>query len=155
MITFDKDQNRFKYRVAGVCLHEDHVLLTRAEGDEYWILPGGRVELDEDTRTTLDREMREELACEVRLGRLMWVIENFFPLRTKTYHELSFIYELTPEDPGLLDPAWTWKTTDGGVTIFLQWFPLSHLKKINLKPEFLKNALQEPPQDTRHLIIRE
>jgi ADP-ribose pyrophosphatase YjhB (NUDIX family) len=155
VITFDRNENRFKYRVAGAIIHDDHVLLTRAEGDEYWILPGGRVELHEDTRATLRREMREELDCEVELGSLLWIIENFFSLGDRRYHELSFIYDLMPANPEILDPTWTFTTTDGGTTIFFQWFPLNHLKEVNLKPEFLKHYLQEPPPATRHLIIRE
>ncbi len=38
MISFDHDGKRFKYRVAGHCIHKRHVLLTKAESDDYWIL---------------------------------------------------------------------------------------------------------------------
>lgn len=51
MISFDQNGKRFKYRVAGLCAHDGHVLLTKTEQDDYWILPGVRVELSEDTRT--------------------------------------------------------------------------------------------------------
>ena len=80
---------------------------------------------------------------------------NFFSLGARRYHELSFIYELIPESSDLLDPSWTSSTTDGGTTIFFQWFPLNHLKEVNLKPEFLRHSLQEPHRTTRHLMIRE
>ena len=50
MLTFDREEHRFKHRVAGACLHAGHVLLTRAEDEEFWLLPGGRVEFHEYTR---------------------------------------------------------------------------------------------------------
>jgi 8-oxo-dGTP pyrophosphatase MutT (NUDIX family) len=50
VLTFDREEHRFKHRVAGACLHAGHVLLTRAEDEEFWLLPGGRVEFHEYTR---------------------------------------------------------------------------------------------------------
>ena len=34
MIVFDVDRNRFNFRTVGVCLHNNHVLLHHAEGEE-------------------------------------------------------------------------------------------------------------------------
>jgi hypothetical protein len=42
VISFDVDAGHFNYRVAGVCLHADYVLLQRAVADDFWALPGGR-----------------------------------------------------------------------------------------------------------------
>ena len=155
MLTFDRPNGRFNHRVAGACLHDDHVLLTRAEGEDYWILPGGRVELLEDTRTALRREMLEELGCAVEIGDPLWIVENFFSLAGESYHELAFVYEFSPSDATLLDPSWTSTTTDAGVTILFRWFSLDHLEHVNLKPAFLKTLLRDPPTSPQHLVIRE
>jgi ADP-ribose pyrophosphatase YjhB (NUDIX family) len=155
MIYFDLANARFKYRVAGVCLHDDHVLLQGATGADYWALPGGRIEIMEDTRTALHREMREELGCEVSVGRLLWVVENFFSLDAKDYHELAFLYEIQPSDRTLLDRSWTSATTDGGICINFRWFPLSCIGETNLKPAFLKPVLRDPPQTPHHIIVNE
>jgi len=45
MITFEEGEKRFTYRVAGIALDVDRVLLLRTEKDDFWFLPGGRVEL--------------------------------------------------------------------------------------------------------------
>ena len=59
MITAQLGGGRFYYRVAGVLLDSDRVLLHRAIGDPNWVLPGGRCEFMEESTDCLRREMRE------------------------------------------------------------------------------------------------
>jgi ADP-ribose pyrophosphatase YjhB (NUDIX family) len=80
MITFDQGKARFNHRVAGIVLNGDRVLIHRAEIDDFWSLPGGRVSILESTADALEREMQEELDVEVDIKRLVWVVENFFDL---------------------------------------------------------------------------
>ena len=47
MITFEKDYNKFNFRTVGVIIHDGKVLVHRAEKDDFWALPGGRVEFQE------------------------------------------------------------------------------------------------------------
>ncbi len=53
---------RTKFRVTGVVIRDGKLLLIQRfkTGDEYWVLPGGGVEDDEDLETALKREMLEE-----------------------------------------------------------------------------------------------
>ena len=67
MISFDQGNNRFNYRVVGVVIHKNSVLLHQGEGDSFWIFPGGRAELGESAEQTLRREMKEELGIEVEI----------------------------------------------------------------------------------------
>jgi 8-oxo-dGTP pyrophosphatase MutT (NUDIX family) len=63
MIEFWDGKCVFCFRVAGVLRRCEHILLQRAPGG--LILPGGRVELLEQTGSALAREMREELGVHV------------------------------------------------------------------------------------------
>ena len=45
MITFEEGEVGFNYRVVGIAVNGNQVLLHRAENDDFWSLPGGRVEL--------------------------------------------------------------------------------------------------------------
>ena len=67
MITIDHDDRRFHYRVVGVAVHNDAVLLHQGEGDDFWTLPGGRAEIGEPAAQTLKREMQEELGVLVEV----------------------------------------------------------------------------------------
>ncbi len=104
MISFDRENRRIKYRIAGLCIHDGYVLLTRPDQDDYWILPGGRVELLEDTRTTLRRELLEETGYEAQIGNLLWIVENFFDLDELERFNfqlafLKFLLQAPPETP--------------------------------------------------------
>ena len=99
MITFDEGNLWFNYRVAGIILDNNRVLLEKAEGWagwEGWSLPGGRGELLEPAEETLKREMREELGIEVMIIRLLWVVENFY-----TGHDFHTGNEMSCHELGL------------------------------------------------------
>lgn len=61
MITFDRGNLRFSYRVAGVAIRDGKVLVQESLDGGFYFLPGGRAELQESAGETLRREMQEEL----------------------------------------------------------------------------------------------
>ena len=73
MISFHQNGRCFHLRAGGIALHEDHVLLHRLDGDEFWAIPGGRVEMGEQAGETLIREFHEELGIHVTTGDLVCV----------------------------------------------------------------------------------
>ena len=54
----------------------------------------------EDTKTALIREINEEMHFDISKKRitLCHVIENFFRMNKRNYHELYFVYELKLDD---------------------------------------------------------
>jgi len=58
---------------------------------------GGTVELGENSKTTLIRELKEELNQEIEEPSLVAVIENIFGLE-EIGHEIDFIYEAEFKD---------------------------------------------------------
>lgn len=69
---------------------------------DYYALPGGRVEMGEDTGSALRREMREELDLQVQVGRLLAVAELFYGPSGGRTHELGFYYEMEGQLDALL-----------------------------------------------------
>jgi 8-oxo-dGTP diphosphatase len=64
------DDSHHRLGVAGVVLNAaGQILLIRTE-QAGWELPGGRVEQGENLITALKREVQEETACNVSVGRL-------------------------------------------------------------------------------------
>lgn len=158
MISYREGDVRFIVRAAGAALHQGHVLIHQAEGDGFWALPGGRGELLEPTRATLQREFMEELGAEVEVGRLLWVVEGFYGRAGRRYHELGFYY-LTrfPHDSPFLDLGRTYMGEEyfpkrANVPLTFRWAPVAELPEWDFYPVFLRTALAEPPETTVHLV---
>ncbi|MDX9956766.1 MAG: NUDIX domain-containing protein, partial [Anaerolineae bacterium] len=92
MIRLTQNDITFRYRVAGVALHEGRVLLQESPDDHVWALPGGHAETGENATATLVREMQEELGANVQVNRLLWVVENLFPHEGIRHHELGLYF---------------------------------------------------------------
>lgn len=153
MITFDQDGKRFNYRVAGVALHGDRVLLNREEEHRFWFMPGGRAELLEPAHETLQREFREELNLEIQVGRLLWIVESFFERFHKAYHQLSLYFLITlPRDWPLLMVEGPFRGIEEQANLLFQWYHLDELDTIRMYPLFLKQALRTLPDTTEHIL---
>ncbi len=156
MITFRQGNARFNYRIVGVAIHRERVLLQKAETDDFWTLPGGRAELLESAAETLRREMREELDAEVTVGRLIWVVENFFEYDAQAYHELAFYFSMSfVENASWLNADGSFAGDEQGTPIIFQWLPLDRLEAVRLYPSFLREALQKIPHVTQHIVHRD
>lgn len=157
MIVFDAGDVRFNYRVGGACIRDGRVLLARDDGSDFWYMPGGRCELMEASADTLAREMREELGAAVGVGRLLWVIENFFGHLGRRWHELAFYYaiELPPGSPYLDGTREHRGSERGGEPFTLRWFRLDDLDDVELYPSILRRGLREPREGVRHAVHRD
>jgi 8-oxo-dGTP pyrophosphatase MutT (NUDIX family) len=153
MISFNLPTARFNYRVAGIAVHEDHVLLQQVDGDSIWFLPGGRCEAMEASAITLVREMQEEAGQSVTVHRLVWVVENFFTLAGTKFHELGLYYLMSfPKGSPFLDVHAAFDCDEPHVRLIFQWFPLTALGGIPLHPSFLRTALQDIPTGIQHIV---
>ena len=74
---------KFNFRVGGIIVDNDQLLLQHTDGDDYYALVGGRVDFNEDTQTSLIREIKEELGFSINKDdtTLINVVENFFDLK--------------------------------------------------------------------------
>ncbi|HEX6819831.1 MAG TPA: NUDIX hydrolase [Ktedonobacterales bacterium] len=159
MLTFDTDRGRFNVRAAGVCVEDGYVLAQQFDGSEFWVLPGGRIEMGEDSANALAREMSEELPITdaIRIERLLWITELFFnPSEGEEYHELGFYYLMRlPAGHALQDKSASAFSEDAGARFELRWLPLDALGDFPIVPYFLRTELLALPGDPRHMIIYE
>ena len=155
MISFDAAHHRFNFRAAAVIVHDDAVLLHRAEGDAFWSLPGGRVEPGETGAEAVVREMREELAVQVSVEKLLWVVENFFAHRDKPQHELGLYFLAKPAvDSALVLSPGPYVGLEGHVALTFYWFERSRLREVDVRPSFLIRALVQSELSFEHVIQR-
>ncbi|WP_155541970.1 NUDIX hydrolase [Amycolatopsis camponoti] len=70
--------------------------------DETYYRPlGGGVEFGESSRDALEREFREELDAEIKVGKRLGVLENVFTSENRPGHEIAFIYKAEFVDRGM------------------------------------------------------
>lgn len=142
----------FNYRVAGVWIEKEHVLLHRQASDTYWALPGGRVKVMEDSKTSLVREMKEELNQNVQINKLLWVAESFFEYAQKNFHEIGFYYSISSNSEDFLFQKDEFFGAEGERLVY-KWVALSKLKDLVVYPEFLQKSLLKLPSVPEHVVI--
>ena len=94
-IDFEKDNNRFNARASAIILNSDKskVLLFRVEdGRDYFLLPGGRIEFNEDSLTAIKREIKEELNYDMDF-KLCSIQENFVTKNDMRITQYCFCYK--------------------------------------------------------------
>jgi ADP-ribose pyrophosphatase YjhB (NUDIX family) len=150
MISAQIGSARFHFRVVGVWLKDDHVLLQGDAREDFWALPGGRVEIMERAEDALHRELREELALDsVAVERLLWITQNFFsyPEWGGDQHELGLYFLIAPSPAdadryGDLTRAYHCAEPDS--TLTFRWFSVAELTNV-IRPSFLATALRDLP----------
>ncbi|MFW9827808.1 MAG: NUDIX hydrolase [Candidatus Thorarchaeota archaeon] len=165
MITFEKESNVFNYRVAGVAINNNRVLLQKSILEDFWFLPGGRCEFLEVSKDALIREMKEEIGLKVKIVRLLYFVENFFFLNEKHYHEISVLYLMEfPSDSKIIFESTTFyrKESELGTEeypfyrkkfdLLFKWFDLHEIENIRLYPIFLRKSLKSIKQFPEHII---
>jgi len=134
------------------------VLLHQAAGDDFWTLPGGRLEAMETASDALCREMLEEAALAVTVSRLLWIVENFFTYGGKKVHELLLCFEMAVPDSVNLQAQFRgtedFRGTEGTTELTFRWHPLDQLHTVRIAPIFLCEALRNVPRSIAHVIQR-
>lgn len=94
-VDFVKDNYRFNARASAIILNEkkDKILLFKVEdGRDYFLLPGGRIELYEDSLTAIKREVKEELGYNIDFT-LCSIQENFVIKEEVKIMQYNFCYK--------------------------------------------------------------
>ena len=144
-VKIDCSEGKFKFRVGGILKVNDKYLTVKIQDNDFYCLPGGHVELGEDTDSAVLREMKEELGSDVEIDRLVSIIQNFFKAKDgRTFHELGYYYIVEPkniEDVNLEDYVVTENDKGKLVRLEFRWFTLEELKQERFLPEVLKEQL--------------
>lgn len=134
-ICFNKGGMIFNFRVACIIESNGRFLLHKKKSDSCWNLLGGRVKLGELCEDAIKREIREEIGCDVKVDRPIKICENFFRIKDTDFHEILVIYKVT-----LLSEIKEKFIEDN---LAVKWFSKGELDSALIKPEFIKNILQE------------
>ena len=120
----------------GIVIKDDKVLLSKQFGDKY-DLPGGGVDLGEDVKAAVIREVKEETGLVVSRPKLVGMENNFFHSahgNKKSYHSILIYYSCILVGGEL--------STDGfdeeekKYAEIAEWIPLNTLDDIKLASTF-------------------
>lgn len=137
-IKFEKDD--FKFNVRSSCVIKDksheHVLLTnmRAVKDhEAFLLPGGRLEILENSQDAICREMQEELGITLDY-KLISIEENI--VEDTKFHMLEFVFYAE------IDSFDKIKCLDDGWDKF-KIVQISDIENVDIRPKTVKGLIRQ------------
>ena len=145
-LTLDTPWGVFNHRVGCLIFRDGHILLQKS-GSGYWFIPGGRVAFGESTTDTVQREMMEEFGQMPLRFEPAAIIENFFHIADKAFHEIGFYFRVDMPS-GFEPPA----TDMHGKPQINDWHPIAALPDLDVKPNFFKTRLTELQSGFQHVV---
>ncbi len=117
-----------------IIIHDGKILLVRHKGRDFYALPGGKVDAEEDIRSAMVREIKEELNRDAQVGNLVFVHEFRYK---EGSHSLEFFFLIENGEDFVGELNGTHTEIE---LAEIKWIPLSEVK--NLKPSFLIDKIQ-------------
>lgn len=143
MISYVEGENKFNFRVSGIIIDKknERFLTNTSQAVDFYVLPGGRVEMQEDTKDALIREIHEELGEDIDIICLKALTENFFEFDNKKYHELQFFYVAKLNNRELEKHTSSFMGVENK-DIYV-WQNIKDIDKLNYKPAHMKGVIKE------------
>lgn len=158
-LSFKTDQFEFSYRLAGILVRDEKVLLQRTLIDPGYAFPGGHASFPETNEETLVREFKEEIEADIRVGDLKWVGEIFFPWQGKPCQQICLYYriELLDESQIPLEGSFIARESFDGRIFYLEfsWITIDDLDAILLYPPIAKELLKKLDGGVEHFVSKQ
>ncbi len=154
--SFNKENNRFRYRAAAIIIEDECVLFAGNSLEDYYYSIGGGVFMGETAEDAVKREVYEETGVNYEVERLAVIHENFFygkggSLDGLHCHEIEFYYLMKPRGTKELNS----NSYVFGVKEEMHWIPIKDLDKYKAFPSFLKEYLSKPHDEIVHIVTHE
>lgn len=151
-ISFKTDLGRFNFRVAALIIKDNRLLIHTLKNSSFYLLPGGRVNIGEDSETSLLRELKEELKITASIDSLLWVSEGFFTHNDERFHELGYYYSVQCTTPNSILEKDSFEIEDEGNIFEFKWVSLDKLKDIEFYPLFVKDRILDLPKSIEKVV---
>ena len=142
-LTLDVEDYKLNIRAAGIIIHNGKVLVHRNTNSNHYALVGGRVEIGEDSVSTLKREVQEEMGKDIEITGYISTIENFFEMEDFKYHEIMFVHkaEFTKEEDKKID--YTIKNIEVKDYLQYEWIDIEKIDEYPIVPKAIKGILKQ------------
>lgn len=146
------NETAFNYRVSGVVIKDNKILLNRLKKDDFWTFVGGKVAFGENSEKAIIREYFEETGVNIEVERLAACVENFFTFHSKQWHEILFFYILKDTN-GELDIFEGERVIKDNLDGIYKWFDLAELDNVKIMPECSQQIINNlNNQSVQHII---
>lgn len=135
-------KTKFNFRVALIATNGDKILLQNASKDGFWSLIGGRVRLNEDTKSAIIREVEEEIGVTLDSEdlNLIKIIENFFQYKDTRFHEILYIYKADKNKELIKKDEFMTLDKENVVS---RWIDVKDLNNIDVRPAIVKECYND------------
>lgn len=158
-ILFLQEDFIFSYRVGGILIQDDKILLQKPKNDEYAII-GGHIKSMETTEDTLIREYREEIKADIEVDELIAVGEVFFPWGKYPCHQICLYYKVHLKDENSIPKKDMFQGYDDfgneRMDLDFYWVPLEELRKgVKVYPLELIPIILEGKNEAVHFVSKQ
>ena len=155
-IHIESKNNVFKLRVSGIFIQDNKLLVVQHRNNNFCCLPGGHIEIGEDSKSAVIREMKEETLLNLTVSKLLCIAENIYTIRGKKVHELCYYYIMKSETK-VETKNWSYIEMDKGheTPLNFYWYDLSDQNSIQFKPYFILNKLKLHNSKFEHIIKKQ
>ncbi len=156
-VKFKTNDYNYYNRAVGIIQKDNKYLILNVDNSSYYHIPGGHIEIEEDSLVAITREIKEELGYTVKDAKLFCIQENFYEKNNISHHGVEYYYLIeTEEDIEPIDRVVI--ENDRGVEKHLQikWVSIEELKEIDLRPHTVKDLMINNKFNTlTHIIQRD
>lgn len=146
-------ESRFDYRVGGIAIDGDSVLLHRRGRDAFWTLPSWRTNKMETAPSQLGRRIAAGCGSQAVIGRLALIVESLYEYEEAQCHDLTLCFLARFEEGAEIlgrRGAFTIHEADPGHTF--EWLRIEDLDRIDLRPSALRQLLRRLPDRAVYVV---
>lgn len=156
-VKFKTEDYNYYNRAVGIIRHNDKFLIMNVDNSPYYHIPGGHIEIGEDSITAITREINEELDYTIKNANLFCVQENFYKKKGIIQHGVEYYYLIElEEDVETVDREVIEIDRGEEKHLLIRWVSIKELKEIDLKPSTVKDLMVRNKLDTlRHIIKKD
>lgn len=153
-ITIDIEDYKLNVRAAAIIIHNNKLLVHKNINKSHYALVGGRVKIGENSKTAIQREIKEETGKDVEVLNCIAVIENFFKIKDSKYHEILFVHQVefvNEEDKKI---EYTLENAEGKEYQKYVWLDIDKIEKYDILPVSIKKIIKDKKFPTHAIDIQ-
>ncbi len=141
-VKFKNENYNYYNRAVGIIKSNNKFLIMNVDNAAYFHIPGGHIEIGEDSLSAICREINEELGYTVKNGNLFCIQENFYEKKEIPHHGVEYYYIIDiEENVDYIDREIIENDRGQEKKLYVKWVTIEELEDIDLKPFTVKELM--------------